>query len=46
MVMMIATCGRTIFASGVISPEWFMPISTIANRIDAGQRASDSGTPQ
>ena len=45
-VVMTATCGRTIFTSGVISPEWFMPISKIANRTDAGQRANDSGTPQ
>ena len=38
--------GRTIFTSGSISPAWFMPISKIANRDDAGQRASVSGTPQ
>jgi hypothetical protein len=25
-----ATCGRTISASGVISPAWFMPISSTA----------------
>ncbi len=27
MVVMIETCGRTIRASGRISPGWFMPIS-------------------
>ena len=45
-VVMIATCGRTIFTNGSISPAWFMPISKIANFADAGQRASVSGTPQ
>ena len=45
-VVMIATCGRTIFTSGSISPAWFMPISNTAKRAVAGQRASDSGTPQ
>ena len=46
MVVMIATCGRTILTNGVISPAWFMPISKIAYCALAGNRASDSGTPQ
>ena len=45
-VVTMATCGRTIFTKGVISPAWFMPISKIAYLTSAGQRASDSGTPQ
>ena len=43
---MIATCGRTIFDSGVISPAWFMPISKTPNSVSAGMRARVSGTPQ
>ena len=43
---MIATCGRTIGVSGVISPAWFMPISKTPNRVAFGIRASVSGTPQ
>ena len=46
IVVMMATCGRTIFTSGVISPAWFMPISNTAKRVLAGQRANDNGTPQ
>ncbi|MOA17229.1 hypothetical protein D3C78_1374790 [compost metagenome] len=46
IVVMIATCGRTIFTSGRISPEWFMPISNTPNSVSAGMRASVSGTPQ
>ena len=46
MVVTIATCGRTILVSGVISPAWFMPISNTPYCALSGMRASDSGTPQ
>ena len=42
----MATCGRTIATSGVISPAWFMPISATQNRVSRGIRARVSGTPQ
>ena len=45
-VVTMATCGATSLVSGVISPAWFMPISNTAYLALAGQRASDSGTPQ
>ena len=45
-VVMTATCGRTIWVSGVISPAWFMPISNTPNCVAFGMRASVSGTPQ
>ena len=45
-VVTTATCGRTISASGVISPGWFMPISSTAKALSGGMRASVSGTPQ
>ena len=42
----MATCGRTIFTSGRISPGWFMPISKMPKSQSCGSRASVSGTPQ
>ena len=45
-VVITATCGRTSFVSGVISPAWFMPISNTPNCASRGRRASISGTPQ
>ena len=45
-VVMIATCGRTMAVSGLISPAWFMPISETRKRVAFGIRASVSGTPQ
>ena len=44
-LVMMAMSGRTMRVSGVISPAWFMPISKTPNWLDAGMRASVSGTP-
>ena len=45
-VVMMATCGRTMLASGGISPALFMPISKTPKSHSLGMRASVSGTPQ
>ena len=44
-VVMTATCGRTIFTSGVISPAWFMPISKIAKRASPGSAPATAARP-
>ena len=42
---MTATCGRTIWASGVISPAWFMPISNTPNARRAACAPASAARP-
>ncbi len=45
-LVMTATCGRTSFDSGLISPGWLVPISATQKAASGGSRARVSGTPQ
>jgi hypothetical protein len=45
MVVITATCGRTSFASGSISPAWFIPSSNTAKRALDGTAQATAARP-